>query len=428
MSDKARRDFVKAAGATALLSAGPFASRVLGANERPVGALIACGGMGRANLRDFLKTKMVDIAAVCDVYEPNLDLALEMTDGRAQTYKDFRQVLDRKDVDFVIIAPPDHWHALPTIMACNAGKDVYVEKPLSLTIAEGRKMVEAARHGKRVVQVGTQQRSGKHFQTAVELVQSGTLGKVSFVRCWNYLNQYPAGLGNPPDTAPIRGLDWDLWLGPAPKAPYNRNRFLGTFRWFWDYSGGMLTDWGTHLIDVVHWAMKVDYPTTAYAAGGKLHIEDNRETPDTLEVVYEYPGFVLNYSYRVLNGRGLDGKNYGISFHGTRGTLFLDRDGWELFPERATDEQQPPAEKSQRSDGSAQHYPHVVNFIECLKSRALPNSDVEIGHRSTSACHLGNIAYKLKRKVAWDGKAERFVADPEADKLLSREYRKPWSL
>jgi predicted dehydrogenase len=384
--------------------------------------------MGRANLRDFLKTKSVEIAAVCDVYEPNLDVAAEMTDGKAERCKDFRRLVDRKDLDFVIVATPDHWHALPMVAACNAGKDVYCEKPVSLTIREGRKMVEAARHNKRVVQVGTQQRSGTHFQKAVELVRAGTLGKVSFVRCWNYLNQYPFGMGNPSDSAPIAGLDWDLWLGPAPKVAYNRNRFLGTFRWFWDYSGGMLTDWGTHLIDVVHWAMNVDAPLTASAAGGKLHIEDNRETPDTLEVTYEYPGFLLNYSYRVLNGRGLDGKTYGIQFHGTRGTLFVDREGWELFPERSPDESLPLSEKPQRSDGSPQHYPHVLNFLECLKSRALPASDIEIAHRSTSACHLGNIAYKVKRKIAWDAKAEKVVGDAEADTLAGKEYRKPWTL
>jgi predicted dehydrogenase len=177
-----------------------------------------------------------------------------------------------------------------------------------------------------------------------------------------------------------------MFLGPAPYVPYNRNRGLYNFRWFWDYSGGMLTDWGTHLIDIVHWAMDVNAPQTAYAVGGKLYIQDNRETPDQLEVVYEYPGFVLTYSYRILNGRPLDGKSYGIQFHGTKGTLFVDRGGFEFTPEpeRVGDETAPPTEKAIRSEGSPQHYPHVRNFLDCIKSRQLPASDIEIAHRITA--------------------------------------------
>jgi predicted dehydrogenase len=424
-----RRSFVKSAVGTGVaLSSGPFVGRVLGANERPVAGVIGCGGQGRWNLRDFQKTGQVEIAAVCDVYDANMAQLAELSDGKPAQYKDYRRILERKDIDFVIISTPDHWHALPMIEACDAGKDVYVEKPLSLTVVEGRRMVEAARRNRRVVQAGTQQRSGRHFQEAVEIVRSGRIGVVSSVRTWNYANQYPLGIGNPPDTAPLPGLDWDLWLGPAPKLPYNRNRCLYNFRWFWDYSGGMMTDWGTHLVDVVHWAMGVDAPTSVYAAGGKLQLRDNRETPDTLEVVYEYPGFVLNYSYRILNGRGVDGHGYGIQFHGSEGTLFVDRGGYELFPEPARDESLPPPIAAAKAGGSPQHYPHVVDFLECLKSRKPPNSDVEICHRSTSACHLANISYKTKRRIAWDGKTEQITSDPEAAQLLQKEYRSPWKL
>ena len=426
-----RRDFVKGSTVTAMaLSAGPFASRVLGANERIVVGVIGCGGQGRSNMRDFLRQPDVEIAAVCDVYDANLYQAVEMTDGKAAPFKDFRKLLERKDVDAAIIATPDHWHALPMIAACQAGKDVYCEKPLSHTIYEGRKMVEAARKNQRIVQVGTQQRSGTHFQRAVEMVRSGKLGKVGFVRTWNSSNQMPQGIGNPPDTDPLPGLDWDMWLGPAPYTHYNRNRCLNTFRWFWDYAGGMLTDWGTHLIDIVHWAMDVDAPTSIFAVGSKSYIQDNRETPDNLEVTYEYPGFIMNYSNRIFNNHGIDGRSYGIQFQGTQGTLFVDRAGFEFTPEprRAGDETAPATEHAVRSEGSPQHFPHVRNFLDCVKSRQLPASDVETGHRSTSACLLGNIAFKVKQKIVWDGKQEQIVEHAEAGRLLTKQYRSPWKL
>jgi predicted dehydrogenase len=403
---------------------------VLGAGDRVVAGFIGVGGMGRANLRDFMRAG-AEVAAVCDVFEPNLYQAVEMTDNRARPYKDFRQVLDLKDVDVVVISTPDHWHAIPMVQACAAGKDVYVEKPLALTVDEGRQMVEAARRHDRVVQVGTQQRSGAHFQKAVDVVRSGALGDVRFVRVWRYGAglAVPEGMGPASDAAPPPGLDWEMWLGPAPKVPYNRNRFLGNFRWFWDYSGGELTDWGTHLMDVVHWGMNVDAPLTAYAVGGKHYYADNRETPDNLEVVYEYPGFVTTFSHRVLN-RTIDGKAYGIQFEGTKGVLFVDRGGYEFRadPERVGGEYVPASRPAVKGETSAQHFPHVQNFLECVKSRKRPNSDVEIAHRSTNACHVGNIALRSGQKVTWDGKAERVTDVPSANGYLKKEYRKPWTL
>jgi predicted dehydrogenase len=430
-----RRDFVKdstitAIGTSLAFSAGPLAGGVLGANDKIVVGVIGCGGQGRWNMRDFLRQPDVQIAAVCDVYDANLNQASEMTDGKATKYKDFRKLLERKDIDVALIATPDHWHALPAIAACDAGKDVYVEKPLSHTVLEGRRMVEAARRNKRIVQMGTQQRSGAHFQQAVEIVRSGKLGKVIFARTWNYSNELPQGIGNPPDTDPLPGLDWDMWLGPAPAVKYNRNRCLGNFRWFWDYAGGKLTDWGTHLIDIVHWAMDVDAPTTVFAAGSKYCIPDNRETPDNLEVIYEYPGFMMNYSNRIVNEHGIDGRSYGIQFQGTQGTLFVDRSGYEFTPEpqRVGDESAPPAEKPIHGDGSAQHLPHVRNFLDCVKSRQAPASEIEIGHRSTTAALLGNIALKVKQKIVWDAKKEQIIGNPEASALLTKQYRSPWKL
>jgi predicted dehydrogenase len=421
-----RREFAKdtaaaAIGAGVMLSAGPFVGDVRGANEKLILGLIGCGGRGRKVMGHFLETGEAEAAAVCDVYAPHLEKARAMTDGKAEAFHDFRDLLKRKDLDAVIVGTPDHWHALPTILACQAGLDVYVEKPLALTVEEGRRMVEAARAYDRIVQVGTQQRSSTHFQQAVRLVSSGHLGKVSYVKTWNVSNRHPEGIGNPPDSDPPEGLDWELWQGPAPRHPYNPNRCIYNFRWFWDYAGGKLTDWGTHLIDIVHWAMGEDAPLAVSAAGGKFYLEDNRETPDTLEVTYQYPGFILTYTNRECNGHKPDGHGYGILFHGTDGTLFVDRGGFEVWPEDGRCE-------PVKSEGSEQNVAHVKHFIQCVKTRERPISDVETGHRSTSAPHLGNIAYHTGRRIQWDAKEEQIIGDSAAQRMLSRRYHRPWEL
>ncbi len=436
-----RRDFIKRAGfgsvsaGLALSGVGP-AGKVLGANDKVVVGVIGAGRQGRDDLEDFAKQPDVEIAAVCDVYQPNLDLGLKATAGRAKSVKDFREILDRKDIDVVIVGTPDHWHALPTVEACKAGKDVYVEKPIATVVEEGKAMVAAARKHSRVVQVGTQQRSAIHFQKAVQIVQDGLIGKVSFVRTWNYGNDYPEGIGKPPDSDPPPTLDWDMWLGPAPKVPFNSNRFgvgdrWSTFRYFWDYAGGMMTDWGVHLLDIVQWAMKVDGPGTIAASGGKWYLEDNRETPGTLQVTYEYPGFVATYESRFCNGNSMYDKGYGIEFHGTDGTLFVDRGGFEVHPERRKVGKkvgdQTASMKMENANDS--HFDHVRNFLDCVKSRQRPISDIEIGHRSTTTCLLGNVAYRSKERLVWDVANQRLVGgSAEARKLLGREYRRPWKL
>ncbi len=436
-----RRAFLKR-GSMAFLGAGAAAKfstiphTVLGANEKIVVGAIGTGRMGRSNIRDFIENKEIEMAAVCDVCKPHLKQALDMTGGRAAAYGDFRRIIERKDIDVVINSTPDHWHALPTILACDAGKDVYVEKPISHNVYEGRKMVEFARRNNCIVQVGTQQRSGAHFQRAVKFVQSGRLGKISMVKCWNFGNEYPGGIGITHDSVPPADLDWDMWLGPAPKVPYNSNRWIAlpgkgwpSFRWFWDYAGGMLTDWGTHLIDIVHWAMNVDSPLAVSACGGKNYIQDNRDTPDTIEANYEYPGFIMTYTNTILNSNGFDGHGYGIQFYGTNGTLYLDRSGYKVEPQVKTEN----GERIEmmggvESEGSEQHKAHVRNFIDCLKSRKLPNSDIETGHYSTVAPHLGNIAFRTKERIEWDAKNERITNSEKANSMLKREYRYPWKL
>jgi predicted dehydrogenase len=255
------------------------------------------------------------------------------------------------------------------------------------------------------------------------------------VRTWNYSNALPDGIGNPPDGTPPEGLDWDMWLGPAPRVAYNDNRFgvsldadlayrgWATFRYYWDYAGGMMTDWGVHLLDIVQWAMDVDAPETVSAHGGKLVLKDSRQTPDTLQATYRYPGFVCTYENRSGNGHPLDGHGYGISFHGTEATLFVDRGGFQIFPER---EQEGVPMQAQGLGES--HARHMRNFLDSVRSRQPPICDIEVGHRSTTTAVLGNISYRTGRQLTWDRETEGIKGDPEASKLLDVAYRAPWRL
>lgn len=434
-----RREFLKKGG-IAILGAGalakfsPIPQKVLGANEKIVVGAIGAGRQAWQNMNDFKENKEIEIVAVCDVYKPHLKKGLDLVGGKAETYTDFRRIIERKDIDAVIISSPDHWHALQCIYACESGKDVYVEKPTSHNVFEGRKMIEFARKNKRIVQAGTQQRSGTHFQNAVKLVQSGKLGPISLVKCWNYSNEYPDGIGNPPNSNPPADLDWDMWLGPAPKVPYNKNRWIqeggwASFRYFWDYAGGWLTDWCVHLIDIVQWAMNVDAPLAVGASGGKFYLKDNRDTPDTLEVVFEYPNFICTYSNTLLNAYGIDGYGYGIQFYGTNGTLYLNREGYKVIPQvKGIKDKKIELMEAIESKGSEQHKAHVRNFIDCVKSRKTPISDIEICHRSSSTTFLGNIAYLTKQRIEWDAKNEKITNSVEANKFLKREYRAPWKL
>ena len=429
-----RRDFVrqvkKAAILSGLVSTGFSAdarARVLGANDRIVMGLIGCGGRGQEVMGHFLDLGVI-FRAVCDPDESRMAEAQQHTRGKAKPMRDFRQLLEQKDIDAVIVATPDHWHALPTILACDSGKDVYVEKPLAYSVAEGRAVVTAAQRTGRIVQIGTQQRSGEHFHRAVRMIQEGKLGKISRARIWNVWNNTLGKeggrwdqIGNPPDSDPPPGVDYDLWLGPAPKRPFNPNRFHWNYVYFWDYAGGMLTGWGVHHLDVVHWALGQDAPLNVSAAGGKYVLADARETPDTLDALFEYPGFTLQASFHHANARNIEGHDYGIAFYGTQATMVLTREGFEVWPEGN------PAEVV-RSPGSALDGPFQQEFLESLRSRRRPFADAETGHKSTIPVLLANIAYKTGRKLKWDSQNEKFVGDEEANQHLKREYRKPWHL
>jgi predicted dehydrogenase len=439
-----RRHFLSATAALSALSAG----RVLGANDTVRVGLIGCGTRGTFVGRLMKQVPGVTFVNACDVYEPNAGRAAQWAGPDCKPERDFRRVLDRKDVDAVLVATPDHWHAIPTVLACRAGKDVYVEKPLAHNVREGRAMVTAARQHNRVVQTGTQHRSSPHYAEAAKLLQGGELGKVHFVRLWNYTNMFPGGIGKSPDADPPAGLDWDMYLGPAPKVPFNRGRFLGTFRWFWDYAGGFLTDFGTHRLDSMLQVTGADAPVTVSATGRRYELTDGAETPDMLLVNYEFPTFVLSYECCQLSGQGVMGRTpgkryyrmrgpddrpHGEAFYGTNGTLLTDRIGYEVIPELAAGRRgggggtgaRMPRKEAPAEDRTDLH---VKNFIECVRSRQRPVGDVELGHKATLIAHLGNIAYRTGRKLRWDAAKEEFVGDTEASALLGRAARKPWDV
>ncbi|MDX2036937.1 MAG: Gfo/Idh/MocA family oxidoreductase [Isosphaeraceae bacterium] len=437
-----RREFVgSAAAVTAVAASG---RSVLGAGERVRFAIIGAGSRGNQLLSTFLPRKDVDVIAVADVDDKHAGSTAERIKkekgNTPKTTRDYRELLDAKDLDAVIIATPDHWHALPAIHACQAGKDVYVEKPVAHNVAEGRAMIKAARKYDRVMGVGTQQRSSENFQRAVETVKSGKLGHVFWIQTWNFENISPVGMGRYPDGEAPAHVDYDRWLGPAPKRAFNPNRFHLLFRWFADYAGGMMSDWGVHLNDIALWALDAPGPKSVSASGGIFTTDDDRDTPDTLQVVYDFPKCTLTYSMRKGNGLKYNGHEYGILFCGTEGSLMLDRSGHEITPDnvvlpygiRLVHGDRPirkielePSSFKAKGDGITEH---VANFMDCLNTRKRPTCDIEVCHRSTNTCHLGNIAWKLGRKLYWDVDSESFINDKEADALLSRQARAGYEL
>ena len=447
-----RRDLLKSAvfGALAAPRSGartpPAASRAAPGDRIGIG-MIGVGSFGMANLRQFMRHPDVEIVAVCDVDRMALERARDMADGRPSTYGDYRRLLEDRDVDAVVITTPEHWHAIMSIDACEAGKDVYVEKPAAHHIRDGRLMVEAARRHHRVVQVGTQQRSGAHFRRAVRYVQEGRIGDVHYATCWHHAPPPappPVVTGGPPP-----GLDWDMWLGPAPKRPYAEVWSVGR-RGYWDFWGGLITEWGSHLTDIVLWAMKAGPPERVAALGGQF-VRTKGEIPDLLQASCTFPAFVFHYSILGHNTYGLNGDtgaarfgSFGMQFHGTKGTMFLDRSGFRLTPQpvRVQEPNQPPSAGypdsrqpgyyyttevlPEHSETSEQHGPHVRNFLDCVRSRERPVADIEEGHRTNVVNRLANIAYRLGRTLRWNGRTERVIDDDEANRLAVGTYRAPW--
>ncbi len=439
-----RRDFVRATSAAGLATALSH-DRIAGANDRIRLGFIGLGNRGDQVLDAFLVHKDAEVTAVCDIYAPYVEFAANKAGTHPKTHRDYRRLLESEDVDAVVICTPDQWHAPMMIDACRAGKDVYVEKPLSLCVEEGRRMSKAAKAHNRVVQVGIHRRSSPFCREAAEAVRGGALGRITVVRSFHIQNEWPKGIGNPPDGDPPPGFDWDAWLGPAPKVPYNKNRTFYRFRWFYDYSGGQLTNFGVHYMDMIQWALGQDAPLAVTAMGGKYAVEDNREIPDTLEVLWTYPGGVL-VTFSQFNATAAPAglRNGEIEFRGTKGTMYVQEHGYEIVPDRITPNEFPAHTPLDRSvergwrtgqkpeieprtvQGDANTSRHARNFLDCVRSRQRCNCDVETGHRSTSATLIGNIALKTKSFLEWDSASERFTNNDSANRFLRYEYRAPW--
>jgi len=430
-----RRDFIKKSGSASLsigLAASFSETMASGAPSDKIRVgLVGCNGMGFADLSTFLGNPQVECIALCDIDESVLNKRaadVEKIRGKkpANLYKDWRKLIENKDIDVVIVGTPDHWHCLIMTAACEAGKDVYCEKPLGNSIGECNLMIKAAQKYKRVVQVGQWQRSDPHWLSAVDFIRSGKLGKIRLVRVFSYQGWCPSipVLADEPVPA---GVDYDMWLGPATKRPFNRNRFHFTFRWFWDYAGGLMTDWGVHLLDYALYGMDVTTPKSIMAMGGKYGYPDDAcETPDSLQTIYEFNGFNVLWDHAIGIDDGAYGRNHGLGFVGENGTLVVDRNGWEVIPEVVSKQKRMEAVALQKGTGEGLKN-HVKNFLDCVKSRnPNTNASVEIGAHIAKFSHLGNIAYRSGKKLVWDG--ARFTNDQEANRYLIPSYREPWKL
>ena len=422
--------------AATALTTSLFTGNVKGANDRITVGFIGLGAMGSGNLGYALRIPEAQPVAICDVYQPHADRAVAAAAKAGTTVKivkDFRDLLADKSIDAVCISTPDHWHAYMMVEACKAGKDVYVEKPVCTYVEEGRRMVEAARKYNRVVQAGTMQRSGGYFQRAAQLVKEGVAGDITFCHTFQSGMTSRNAFGNPPDSDPPAGLDWDMWLGPAPQRPFNANRWgveaatFPTFRYFWDYAGGAMTDWGVHLIDPLHQCFGEVMPTAIEALGDKFYVRDNTETPDTMHATFYYPKFLATYESRTCNPLPLFGRDqgYGTTIHGTEATIFVNRGGCWLIPNPKSKVAAAAWEKDPAM--SPMNEPHWRNFLASIKSRQKPTSDIETCVRSSSTCILANLAMRFKTRLDWD--EQNWTVQQEAAKphLMAR-YRAPWKL
>jgi len=435
-----RRNFLqKSALSAAGLSLSPLFGSAHGAifgqtapSNKVKVALIGCRSMGFSNLSNFLKYPEVECVALCDIDDEWLNKRaadVEKSTGKKvpHLYKDWRKVIDNKDIDAVIIGTPDHWHCLPTIYACQAGKDVYVEKPLSNTIEECNLMEKAARKYNRVVQVGQWQRSDPHWDEAANFLKAGNIGRIRTVKVWAYQDGKPT-LPIVADSPVPAGVDYDMWLGPAPKRPFNIYRFHYNFRFFWDYAGGLMSDWGVHLLDYALEGMNADLPTRVCSGGGKFaYPDDAMETPDTLMATYAYKDFNIIWDHACGINHGPFDKKEGLAFFGENGTLVLTRAGWEVLPVIAGKEARMEAVAFKKGEGKGL-YNHVGNFLSCIKSRELPHADIAIGARVAKMSHLANISCRLQREVRWDDTNSVFIGDNEATALSKAYYRAPWEL
>ena len=410
---------------------GSLGFHILGAQraKRYRTALIGSGWWGMNILTcGAIESGECEVVALCDVDENQLNTAMkkvqELTRDQPRRYKDYRELLAREKPEIVIVATPDHWHALPTIAALEAGAHVYVEKPISHTILEGRAMVKAARAANRVVQVGLHRRVSPHNVSGMKFLRSGKLGRIGMVRAFVHS---AGGPGQPtPDSDPPPGLDWDFWCGPAPKRPFNKAIHPRGFRQFLDYANGTLGDWGVHWMDQILWITEEKYPRKVFSSGGRFIRRDSTDAPDTQVAVFEFESFLVTWEHRTYAGNEAEKAPLGCYFYGTEGTFHMGwLDGWTFYP--AKKGQPVLHEEPKLGQPDNQNIRELwADFLDAIRTGRRPVSDIENGYRSTNMCLLGMISYKLGRAITWDGEKEVIVGDPEANKLLRRAYRAPW--
>ncbi len=442
-----RRQFlVRSSGAVALTAA--TYDRILGANERVGVGFIGYGLIGKKHVNTFRQLDNVDILGVAEAHRGRREEGAAAAGNRAVGHADFRRLLEDRNIAAVVVATPDHWHALLTMLSCAAGKDVYVEKPLTLFVREGEWMLQVARQHRNVVQVGTQQRSGAHYQRARDLIRGGRIGRVVSVRMTSVRNISP-GFGRAADGDPPAGLDWSMWLGPAPERQYNSNRCLYHFRWYWDYSGGQVTNLASHQLDIADWILGLETLRSVVSVGGRFALEDGGETPDTQDVLFALDRWNASFTMRECCVGSPPGAY--LEFHGTRGSLTLARTGFRVYADpdtppanmvpgvreghpvggpqmvparKAATRTEPLEDNSGSSDG--QYLAHARNFIACVASREAPISTLESAQRVAVACHLANLSLRLGRQLGWDWTAKSVPRDAEANRALVRPYRAPW--
>lgn len=446
MEKSSRREFCKnstklAIGA-GLVSMMPLTSSC-SANDKIVFGAIGVRNMGFSNVRSFLKNPNVECGAICDIDDEILNRRAaevekineeKIANGEKLTiknpilYNDYRKLLENEDIDAVIIGTPDHWHCLQMVQASEAGKHVYVEKPMANSIEEVLIMEKAAKRYQNVVTVGQWQRSGQHWHDAVNFVKSGQLGKVSRVKAWSYTSKTSLPVVEDSEVPP--GVDYDMWLGPAPKRPFNQNRFHYNFRYFWDYAGGLMADWGVHMLDFALFGMDAQRPKTITALGGHFAYEDARQTPDTLNVLYEFDDFSLTWEHSVCLGNGSYGLGHGVIFQGNNGAVLVTRGGWQVIPEKEMKDGKRVNKIDEKpwAKGSNSLDEHVMNFLEVIRKGGEVNCTVEMGKEVAMVAHMGNIAHRTGEKLIWDDEAIKFTNSEKANSLLVPDYSNPWIL
>jgi predicted dehydrogenase len=428
-----RRNFIKssallAAGAILPINTFPATQRKVPASDKIKVGLVGANGMGFSDLASFLKNPEIDCIALCDVDQNVLNTRLkslaDLGKPLPEIYGDYRKMLENKDIDVVIIGTPDHWHCLQFVDSLQSGKHVYIEKPLGNTIAEINIMQKAVNKYGKMVQVGQWQRSQPHFVDAINYLKGGSLGRIRTCKAWSYVD-WKGPVPKVSDAPVPEGVDYDMWLGPAPKRDFNKNRFHFTWRWYWEYAGGLMTDWGVHLIDYILYGMGKTIPVSVMASGGKYAFpDDDMVTPDTMTAVYDFKDYTMIWEHTIGIGLGNWQRPHGMSYVGENGTLVLDRNGWEVIPEK----QKIAAVPQQKNVGVGLDL-HVRNFIGCIQNNTPDklNADINVGRNAALIAQLGNIAYRTGEKIYWDNDKQSFNS-PNANDLITPEYYNNWKL